>query len=510
MKKRNSMWKKAGALLLAVALFQTTMYTVQAAEPGEIVSVRTEGEKAVVYIQNPGTVTDVQCQIGTTACEVENYGMVEEQKESIKTLLLLDNSLSVKKQYRDSIKEIMDTVAANRMAGEKITVATFSDSIQYAVEDSDNYTELKQAIDGIEYIDQETYLTDVLYELLTSWSKEDGTEFRRIVLVSDGMDNKSNGYTKEELYGLLDKYSCPIYTLGCPSGDSDALKNMAALSRMTKADSWTLDEETDALAIASRIAEGDQLLKVIVTIPTEICDGTEKGIQVSITAEDQNLTSSGTVQLPFGTASEEKVQEEPEEPEIEVPEETSTEVEISTEQKKSVPIIPVAVGVLAVAVIGAVAGMIVTKKKKEDDFESFPDDTDLENTKKREETDTEYVNPNDGEGDTAYVWNSGSKGKKLILSDLDNPAIRYEVPIIGSVRIGRSSTQGCQVVIDYNGMVSKKHCEITLTNGELYVKDLQSKNGTFVDGQEIVGEAKLPEGSVLSLGKARLKVELRA
>ena len=292
MKKRNSMWKKAGALLLAVALFQTTMYTVQAAEPGEIVSVRTEGEKAVVYIQNPGTVTDVQCQIGTTACEVENYGMVEEQKESIKTLRLLDNSLSVKKQYRDSRKEIMDTVAANRMAGEKITVATFSDSIQYAVEDSDNYTELKQAIDGIEYIDQETYLTDVLYELLTSWSKEDGTEFRRIVLVSDGMDNKSNGYTKEELYGLLDKYSCPIYTLGCPSGDSDALKNMAALSRMTKADSWTLDEETDALAIASRIAEGDQLLKVIVTIPTEICDGTEKGIQVSITAEDQNLTSS--------------------------------------------------------------------------------------------------------------------------------------------------------------------------------------------------------------------------
>ena len=288
------------------------------------------------------------------------------------------------------------------------------------------------------------------------------------------------------------------------------MKNMAALSRMTKADSWTLDEETDALAIASRIAEGDQLLKVIVTIPTEICDGTEKGIQVSITAEDQNLTSSGTVQLPFGTASEEKVQEEPEEPEIEVPEETSTEVEISTEQKKSVPIIPVAVGVLAVAVIGAVAGMIVTKKKKEDDFESFPDDTDLENTKKREETDTEYVNPNDGEGDTAYVWNSGSKGKKLILSDLDNPAIRYEVPIIGSVRIGRSSTQGCQVVIDYNGTVSKKHCEITLTNGELYVKDLQSKNGTFVDGQEIVGEAKLPEGSVLSLGKARLKVELRA
>ncbi len=509
MKNRNSMWKKAGALLLAAVLFQTTMYTVQAAEPGEVVSVRTEGEKAVVYIQNPGTVTDVQCQIGTTACEVENYGMVEEQKEPIKTLLLLDNSLSVKKQYRDSIKEIMDTVAANRMAGEKITVATFSDTIQYVVEDSDDYTELKQAIDGIEYIDQETYLTDVLYELLTSWSKEGGTEFRRIVLVSDGMDNKSNGYTKEELYSLLDKYSCPIYTLGCPSGDSDTLKNMAALSRMTKADSWTLDEETDALAIASRIAEGDQLLRVTVTIPTTICDGTEKGIQVSITAEDQNLTSSGTVQLPFGAAPAEEVQEEPEESEMEVPvEETSTEVELQTEQKKSFPIIPVAVGVLVV-VVGAVAGMIVTKKKKENDFEPLPDDTDLINTKKREETDTEYANPNDGEGDTAYVWNYETKGQKLILSDMDNPAIRYEVPITSSVVVGRSSAQGCQVVIDYNGTVSKKHCEITLVNGELYVKDLQSKNGTCVDGMEVVGDAKVSQGSVLSVGKVRMKVELR-
>ncbi len=507
MKKRNSMWKKAGALLLAAALFQTSMYTVQAAEPGEIVSVRTEGEKTVVYIQNPGTVTDVQCQIGTTACEVENYGMVEEQKESIRTLLLLDNSLSVKKQYRDSIKEIMDTVAANRMAGEKITVATFSDTIQYVTEDSDDYTELKQAIDGIEYMDQETYLTDVLYELLASWSKEESTEFRRIVLVSDGMDNKSNGYTKEELYNFLDKYSCPIYTLGCPSGDSDALKNMAALSRMTKADSWTLDEETDALAIASKIAEGDQLLKVTVTIPTAICDGTEKGIQVSMTADDQNLTSSGTVQLPFGTTSAEEVQEKPEE---EPSEAASAEAEVPEEQKKPVPVVPIAAGIFGVAVIAA-AGIFIRKKKKEDAFETLSDIAD-DNRKKveQEEKDTEYVNPNHGDGDTAFVWNSGSKGKKLILSDLDNQGIRYEVPLTGSVLVGRSSAQGCQVVIDYNGTVSKKHCEITLINEELYVKDLQSKNGTFVDGQEVVGEAKLPQGSVLSLGKARLKVELKA
>ena len=503
MKKRNSMWKKAGVLLLAAALFQTSIYTVQAAEPGEIVSVRTEGEKAVVYIQNPGTVTDVQCQIGTTACEVENYGMVEEQKEAIKTLLLLDNSLSVKKQYRDSIREIMDTVAANRMAGEKITIATFSDVIQYVAEDSDDYTELKQAIDGIEYMDQETYLTDVLYELLASWSKEESTEFRRIVLVSDGMDNKSNGYTKEELYSLLDKYSCPIYTLGCPSGDSDALKNMAALSRMTKADSWTLDEETDALAIASKIAEGDQLLKVTVTIPTAICDGTEKGIQVSMTADDQNLTSSGTVQLPFGTTSAEEVQEEPSEA-------ASAEAGMPEEQKKPVPVIPIAAGVLGVAVLVA-AGIVIRKKKKEDAFETLSDITDDSRKKvEQEEKDTEYVNPNHGEGDTAFVWNSGSKGKKLILSDLDNQGIRYEVPMTGLILVGRSSAQGCQVVIDYNGTVSKKHCEITLTKGELYVKDLQSKNGTFVDGQEVVGEAKLPEGSVLSLGKVRLKVELRA
>ena len=54
--------------------------------------------------------------------------------------------------------------------------------------------------------------------------------------------------------------------------------------------------------------------------------------------------------------------------------------------------------------------------------------------------------------------------------------------------------------------VSGRHCEVRLQGNELLVRDLQSTNGTFVDGEPVT-EAQLHEGETLSLGDVELFVQ---
>ena len=54
--------------------------------------------------------------------------------------------------------------------------------------------------------------------------------------------------------------------------------------------------------------------------------------------------------------------------------------------------------------------------------------------------------------------------------------------------------------------VSSHHCEIILRGNEVVVKDLNSTNGTFINGEQIT-EKVLKPGQVLRLGKIEMRLE---
>ena len=54
--------------------------------------------------------------------------------------------------------------------------------------------------------------------------------------------------------------------------------------------------------------------------------------------------------------------------------------------------------------------------------------------------------------------------------------------------------------------VSSHHCEIFLRGSEIVVKDLNSTNGTFINGQKIL-EGVLKSGQVLRLGQIEIRLE---
>src|SRR6185436_7979520 len=66
-----------------------------------------------------------------------------------------------------------------------------------------------------------------------------------------------------------------------------------------------------------------------------------------------------------------------------------------------------------------------------------------------------------------------------------------------SLLVGRR--ESCDIVLRFSN-VSAHHCELTLTSGYWYVKDLQSRNGVKVNGTR-VSEKRIDPGDEISIAK---------
>lgn len=74
----------------------------------------------------------------------------------------------------------------------------------------------------------------------------------------------------------------------------------------------------------------------------------------------------------------------------------------------------------------------------------------------------------------------------------------------GVMTVGRQ--QDCQLRIA-SSQVSRKHCQIFEKKGLLLVKDLNSSNGTLVNGKRIADQRVLEPGDELTVGSVKFRVE---
>ncbi|HEX4340546.1 MAG TPA: adenylate/guanylate cyclase domain-containing protein [Polyangiaceae bacterium] len=70
--------------------------------------------------------------------------------------------------------------------------------------------------------------------------------------------------------------------------------------------------------------------------------------------------------------------------------------------------------------------------------------------------------------------------------------------------LGRHPTNSVQLL---DKIVSKEHCVIERRGGQLILRDLGSLNGTYVNGERVVGERPLRHGDDIALGSTRARVD---
>ena len=81
------------------------------------------------------------------------------------------------------------------------------------------------------------------------------------------------------------------------------------------------------------------------------------------------------------------------------------------------------------------------------------------------------------------------------------------VHAFAAVRTVIGADARADIVVTTDPAMSRFHCEIEIDRGRPIVRDLGSRNGTFVDGVQVV-EAPLRDGALLLLGRTQLRFEI--
>ncbi|MBV8727131.1 MAG: DUF3662 domain-containing protein [Candidatus Eremiobacteraeota bacterium] len=104
--------------------------------------------------------------------------------------------------------------------------------------------------------------------------------------------------------------------------------------------------------------------------------------------------------------------------------------------------------------------------------------------------------------DTAFTETPAAKHYRLrIVKGLPPEGI---YPLDRTVAIGRSTTND---VVLTDPRVSRRHARIETSSGEPILVDLDSTNGTFVNGKRVTEPLHLSAGNVMTLGNTTLAIE---
>ena len=85
------------------------------------------------------------------------------------------------------------------------------------------------------------------------------------------------------------------------------------------------------------------------------------------------------------------------------------------------------------------------------------------------------------------------------------PPNQFDLEIVDRVVLGRDPAVS-QLVFEHDGNISPSHCEIFFENGFLYVQDLGSAQGTFLNGTPLTTRQRIEETDVLRIGHTELRI----
>lgn len=83
-------------------------------------------------------------------------------------------------------------------------------------------------------------------------------------------------------------------------------------------------------------------------------------------------------------------------------------------------------------------------------------------------------------------------------------SLTYHIPDNSTIRLGRSTQSDLRLLTDTSA--SREHCVITFMDGRLEVTDLNSLNGTAVNGQLISAPTQLHHNDVISVGTTEMVI----
>ena len=437
-----------------------------------------------------------------------------------KNLILIDNSKSMGEVNFRLSKETAKYICKNMSSNDSCRIAVFGEDIEYI----DDYTEdadaLTADIDGIEMHDRDTYITDNLVNILNEWKEQD-VACRNIIMFTDGQENESPLHANEELYYMLSEMSYPVYAVQCVETINDpASKNLSAITTLSKG--RLLLSEFEGSDGGSEITMGDTILGEINEVRSSAEKAENKTDESQMLQETEEESEEKDTEALYIDSDKEDGKADDQvtgytvrdaysavdtSPVIVKKKDTGTGVGFSV-------IFPI-VGLLFAIAFALVIYLITHRNlrlNKRDRRKLGRIGREVSRSEKMEAKIAEDAEDVDcatfrltGDGGATRLLDSEEGGYNIVLEDCMDPTRIYRAGCSGSLILGRSRSL-CDIVLDHDDSVSGRHCELSVVDGNWYVRDLKSSNGTRVNSQKIFQELMLKNGDILKVGQTALQV----
>lgn len=450
-----------------------------------------------------------------------------DSKESIALCFLIDASNSMDGEPLNNIKEGLLTILPGLRVQDKIGIGYFNDEFYKKTDFTNDKDVLKNNIKDLSTGGSSSQIYPSIKQAI-EWLNSNTSSRKILVILSDGDDNSD--LKREEIETLITDKSFSVFTIGTVAENAESKNKLSNLEMISS-------KAKDGFYY--RIYKPEDMKNIIPAIYDRVKNEyilsyySYANISTEVKANVNVSSGKNIFQSDFSYKSPDKIIE--------------NAPSVSFWESKEFLYGSIAAGLVLLGLATLLALNIKKKKQfkleKEEEqrlrqleaeenkskFEQFQREYDelldsLENQQNISQSDKEKIlkfeNILNESSKTAFgePVKIDTRRRTMILESKENSIEVLNTNITPSILIQSGPSKGQQFQINSNNIligrlegdvvinddtISRKHAEIVSSNGQFYIRDINSTNGTFVNNNR-VNQSPLLNGDVIRLGNIQM------
>lgn len=474
-----------------------------------------EAEKKI----DPGSAGNISATVGNQPIKIDEWYPFSSRKEGITSIFLVDISSSIKPKRFDELTKTISAMIEKMNPLDRAAIISFGEKVTLEQDFTSEKKSLLYSLQALKAKDRLTQLNQALLRglELARTKREDLPTRRIIILCSDGLDDMPGGATLDEVRETMALDSVPVYSIFFDSDSMSkssretALKTIGEFSRRSGGQVFDAKSAAFTAAFENISASLNESLVLKMDLSELEPDGTVRRVEIAYSDGKTSLYDGINIRFSPQPGQEAAT---PEPKEVLSADVASVVSEDFAEGKEtlSADAVPAGTGKMAqflrknwkyltaaAAAIILLAMLLFILRRKRARLQK------LQKEKLSESAATVQmprVSP------TVSIPSVPALKIELVVTGTSTAAgEKFVVNVSDRLVLGRNSGNSA-LAIPGDGTISGRHCELIFSRGKLFVSDLQSTNGTMVNGVPAKGEFPLNDGDRLMLGKTELRVRI--
>lgn len=435
-----------------------------------------------------------QASLGARPLTVTAVQPFEKSAEGVGYVFLIDISRSLSTKQFEQVQQSVTDWIGRMGPRDRAAIVSFGDNVRMVANYTASKDTLRAAIAGLKAMDGRTELFAAITAAMELDKRTDpGLPDRRVVvLLSDGQNDSPKGLTKQETVDRMREARLPIYAIGYPGPGRRTAKTVQGLETLTE-----LTRRSGGAYLEAGSAGLDDLYAGLHAVL--------RSVYVLRLECDDCIGNASTQRLSVGLATGSAV----------LSDGVDLRMPIVTPRPRSRWWMVVA-AVAALLIVVTVAVVLWRRSRKPAPIPTAPTVEPVPATVpvlRMPPTERHDVVPVATPAAPAFESPPSMpvparpRGPEILLTVVDaGSEVTSRVIDLGGSRIIGRDEHKSDVAFPDDGTMSGCHFEFSLDRGAVVVRDLESRNGTLVNGVVIRPSHRVEDGDVIHAGNTRIRV----